>query len=146
MHDNSHDGLLLALRWRLEHAPVGAITHRLRFWGACSGLRKPLRLYWPLAKRSCPLRCIDYVFYYPNQRVPNAGACGFDACDGFINGFYEFEAGHDFNRTFGIVDTCTMDAEDGEGAEDPEGAEDANDTDDPDDAEVSRPFDKRSTK
>ncbi|CAM9963515.1 unnamed protein product, partial [Ascophyllum nodosum] len=25
--------------------------------------------------------CIDYVFYYPNQAIPESGACGFQACD-----------------------------------------------------------------
>lgn len=63
-----------------------------------------------------------------------------------MNEFSEFEAGHDFNRTFGIVDTCTTsvaedaeDTEDPEGAEDPEADEDATDTDGTDDAEVSSP-------
>eukprot|EP00752_Nemacystus_decipiens_P015391 g13724.t1 len=75
--------------------------------------------------------CIDYVFYYPNQRLPDNGACGLGVCDGFIDGFSELEVGHDFNRTFGIVDTCASNlAEDGE---DPEGAEGADGTDDAED-------------
>ncbi|CAN0512619.1 unnamed protein product, partial [Ectocarpus sp. 12 AP-2014] len=51
--------------------------------------------------------CIDYVFYYPDQRLPDGGACGIFACDGGILGYAELEANSDFNRTFGIVDTCT---------------------------------------
>lgn len=53
-----------------------------------------------------PRRCVDYVFYYPTQRVPNSGSCGLAACDGYIEGS-ALGADHDFNRTFGIVDTCT---------------------------------------
>ncbi|CAN0258093.1 unnamed protein product [Ectocarpus fasciculatus] len=54
--------------------------------------------------------CIDYVFYYPDQRLPDGGSCGFLACDGGILGYSELEADSDFNRTFGIVDTCTSSA------------------------------------
>ncbi|CAM9180093.1 unnamed protein product [Ectocarpus sp. 4 AP-2014] len=51
--------------------------------------------------------CVDFVFYYPDQRLPGGGACGVGACDGGVLGYSELEADSDFNRTFGIVDTCT---------------------------------------
>ncbi|CBJ33480.1 conserved unknown protein [Ectocarpus siliculosus] len=51
--------------------------------------------------------CIDFVFYYPDQRMPDTGACGVGACDGGVLGYSQLEADSDFNRTFGIVDTCT---------------------------------------
>eukprot|EP00752_Nemacystus_decipiens_P002628 g2460.t1 len=86
--------------------------------------------------------CIDYVFYYPNQGLPDTGACGFGACGGFIDDFSELEAGHGFNRTFGVVDTCTTneDGGDPEGAEDVDGADDAeNDASSVSAARTSRP-------
>lgn len=57
-------------------------------------------------------RCIDYIYYYPAQNVPDSGACGFFACDGNLLGWSELDVDSDFNRTFGIVDTCTMDMTD----------------------------------
>ena len=75
------------------------------------------------------LRCIDYVFYYPNQRLPFSQTCGLGACNGFSGGISGLAAEHDLDRTFGIVDTCTAsivdDAEDAEGTDDAEDAEDA---------------------
>ncbi|CAM9478820.1 unnamed protein product, partial [Ectocarpus sp. 12 AP-2014] len=57
-----------------------------------------------------PKQCIDYILYYPDQRLPNGGACGFFACDGSILSYSELEEDSDFNRTFGILDTCTSSA------------------------------------
>lgn len=57
-------------------------------------------------------RCIDYIYYYPNQRVPDSGACGVYACNGNLLEWSELDADSDFDRTFGIVDTCTMDVAD----------------------------------
>ncbi|CAM9637657.1 unnamed protein product [Ectocarpus fasciculatus] len=54
--------------------------------------------------------CIDYILYYPDQRLPSGGACGLSACDGSVLGYSELEDDSDFNRTFGIVDTCTSGA------------------------------------
>ncbi|CBJ33319.1 conserved unknown protein [Ectocarpus siliculosus] len=51
--------------------------------------------------------CVNFIFYYPDQRLPDGGACGVFACDGGVLGYEELEADSDFNRTFGIVDTCT---------------------------------------
>ena len=51
-------------------------------------------------------RCIDFVFYYPDQNVPMSGACGFDLCNGTMDEREELAADSDFDRTFGIVDTC----------------------------------------
>ncbi|CAN0200834.1 unnamed protein product [Ectocarpus sp. 12 AP-2014] len=51
--------------------------------------------------------CVDFVFYYPDQRMPDTGACGVGACDGGVLDYSELEADSDFNRTFGMVDTCT---------------------------------------
>ncbi|CBJ30300.1 conserved unknown protein [Ectocarpus siliculosus] len=61
--------------------------------------------------------CIDYVLYYPDQRLPNGGACGLLACDGSILSYSELEEDSDFNRTFGVVDTCTSSANGEEGDE-----------------------------
>ncbi|CAM9688005.1 unnamed protein product [Ectocarpus sp. 12 AP-2014] len=61
--------------------------------------------------------CIDYILYYPDQRLPNGGACGFFACDGSILSYSELEEDSDFNRTFGILDTCTSSANREEGDE-----------------------------
>lgn len=59
-------------------------------------------------------RCVDYVFYYPNQKLQAGGACGLAACGGSLQAS-AFDADSDFNRTFGVVDTCTTDvAGDGE--------------------------------
>ncbi|CAM9614565.1 unnamed protein product [Ectocarpus sp. 13 AM-2016] len=52
--------------------------------------------------------CVDFVFYYPDQRMPDTGACGVGACDGDVLGYSELEADSDFNRTFGMVDSCTL--------------------------------------
>lgn len=51
-------------------------------------------------------RCIDYVYYYPDQIMPDSGGCGLGACGGDMSGT-ELSAESDFNRTFGIVDACT---------------------------------------
>ncbi|CAN0322479.1 unnamed protein product [Ectocarpus fasciculatus] len=54
--------------------------------------------------------CVDIVFYYPDQKLPDGGSCGLFACDGGMLGYSELEVESDFNRTFGIVDTCTSSA------------------------------------
>lgn len=61
-------------------------------------------------------RCMDFVFYFPKQKVPDAGMCGLGACGGNIGSASELAAEHDFDRTFGIVDTCATNnvAEDAE--------------------------------
>ncbi|CAM9101397.1 unnamed protein product [Ectocarpus fasciculatus] len=51
--------------------------------------------------------CIDFVYYYPDQRLPNRGACGSFSCNGTMLSYSELEDDSDFNRTFGVVDTCT---------------------------------------
>ncbi|CBJ30302.1 conserved unknown protein [Ectocarpus siliculosus] len=51
--------------------------------------------------------CIDFVFYYPDQKLPDRGACGSNLCNGTLLGYSELEDVSDFNRTFGVVDTCT---------------------------------------
>lgn len=53
------------------------------------------------------LRCVDFIFYYPNQKIPVSGSCGFEYCGGSLLGTLELDDDSDFNRTFGIVDTCT---------------------------------------
>eukprot|EP00903_Cladosiphon_okamuranus_P014858 g13759.t1 len=55
--------------------------------------------------------CIDFVFYYPAQRVP-FGACGLGVCAGSVGDHALLGAEDDFDRTFGIVDTCTTDTDD----------------------------------
>lgn len=57
-------------------------------------------------------RCIDFVFYYPNQRVPFSGSCGLGACGGDIGDYAALDAESDFDRTFGIVENCTANAGD----------------------------------
>lgn len=58
---------------------------------------------------------MDFVYYYPNQKVPLSGGCGLGVCGGDVAGSAILEADSNFNRTFGIVDTCTTGvAEDGE--------------------------------
>lgn len=47
------------------------------------------------------------MFYYPNQRVRESGACGLASCGGSFDEAGELAAEYDFDRTFGIVDTCT---------------------------------------
>lgn len=56
-------------------------------------------------------RCVDFIYYYPNQKIPESGACGLYACGGTLEAM-ELEADSDFNRVFGVVDTCTMDVAD----------------------------------
>ncbi|CAM9945358.1 unnamed protein product [Scytosiphon promiscuus] len=51
--------------------------------------------------------CIDYLYYYPDQQVPNSGACGLLFCEGEMTGITDLSDDSDFNRTFGIVDSCT---------------------------------------
>lgn len=58
-----------------------------------------------------PRRCVDFIYYYPNQKIPGSGACGIYACGGSLE-TTELEADSDFNRIFGLVDTCTMDVAD----------------------------------
>lgn len=55
-------------------------------------------------------RCIDFVFYYPVQPIP-FGICGMYFCDGTLDETVSLDADSDFNRTYGIVETC---AESGE--------------------------------
>lgn len=45
--------------------------------------------------------------YYPDQNVPIAGACGLDLCGGYMDGPEELPADSDFERFFGVVDTCS---------------------------------------
>ena len=54
-------------------------------------------------------RCIDYVFYYPNQAIPESGACGFQACDGSMKEYMALEDDSDFSRSFGITTQCEED-------------------------------------
>eukprot|EP00752_Nemacystus_decipiens_P002626 g2458.t1 len=59
--------------------------------------------------------CIDFVFYYPDQKVPFSGSCGLGACGGDVGDAAILESDSDFDRTFGIVDDCaTSVAEDSE--------------------------------
>ncbi|CAM9653269.1 unnamed protein product, partial [Scytosiphon promiscuus] len=50
--------------------------------------------------------CVDYVYYYPDQKVPDSGSCGLMYCGGSVLAASELSADSDFNRTFGMVDTC----------------------------------------
>ncbi|CAM9660109.1 unnamed protein product, partial [Ectocarpus sp. 13 AM-2016] len=61
--------------------------------------------------------CIDFVFYYPDQKLPDRGACGSNFCNGTLLGYSELEDVSDFNRTFGVVDTCTSSEDVEEGQE-----------------------------
>lgn len=50
---------------------------------------------------------MDFLFYYPAQIIPDGGYCGGDErCGGSFQGITELEDETDFNRTFGIVDSC----------------------------------------
>ncbi|CAM9386585.1 unnamed protein product [Ectocarpus sp. 12 AP-2014] len=52
--------------------------------------------------------CMDFLFYYPAQIIPDGGYCGgLERCGGSFLGITELEDETDFNRTFGIVDSCT---------------------------------------
>ncbi|CAN0228748.1 unnamed protein product, partial [Hapterophycus canaliculatus] len=51
--------------------------------------------------------CIDYIYYYPDQKMPDSGACGLAYCGGGILAESELPSDSDFNRTFGMVDSCT---------------------------------------
>ncbi|CAM9217380.1 unnamed protein product, partial [Hapterophycus canaliculatus] len=51
--------------------------------------------------------CLDYVYYYPDQKMPDSGSCGLMYCGGSKIGAAELPSDSDFNRTFGMVDTCT---------------------------------------
>lgn len=46
------------------------------------------------------------MFYYPAQPMPFAGMCGPGFCGGEFLGSVELEDESDFNRIFGIVETC----------------------------------------
>lgn len=51
---------------------------------------------------------MDFLFYYPAQIIPDGGYCGgLKRCGGSFLGITELEDETDFNRTFGIVDSCT---------------------------------------
>ncbi|CAM9984682.1 unnamed protein product, partial [Pylaiella littoralis] len=52
--------------------------------------------------------CIGYIFYYPNQNIPDSGTCGVSACGGGLLEESALDDDSDFNRTFGIVDTCPV--------------------------------------
>lgn len=65
----------------------------------------------PLCTCETTTRCVDYVYYYPDQKVPSSGSCGLMFCGGGIIGASELSADSDFNRTFGMVDTCTASAD-----------------------------------
>lgn len=71
-----------------------------------------LWIYPPFVPRACETmaRCIDFLYYYPDQMMPDSGGCGLMLCGGGILGMSELAADDDFNRTFGIVDTCTASA------------------------------------
>lgn len=57
-------------------------------------------------------RCIDFVTYYPDQKIPLSGSCGYDACGGTLVDTVELAANSDFNRTFGTADaSCPTDEE-----------------------------------
>ncbi|CAM9885372.1 unnamed protein product, partial [Laminaria digitata] len=51
--------------------------------------------------------CIDFVLYYPDQNVPFSGACGVGMCGGSMDEAEELAADSDFERFFGVVDTCS---------------------------------------
>lgn len=59
-------------------------------------------------------RCIDFLYYYPNQYVPRSGSCGYKFCDGNITRYSVLEAYSDFNRTFGVNGSCEEDEADEE--------------------------------
>ncbi|CAN0057481.1 unnamed protein product [Scytosiphon promiscuus] len=61
--------------------------------------------------------CIDFVYYYPDQMLPASGSCGYDSCGGGVLATSALSADSDFNRTFGVVDTCTASANEEEGGE-----------------------------
>lgn len=44
--------------------------------------------------------------YYPDQKLPAGGACGFDLCGGYKDEPEELPADSDFERNFGVVDSC----------------------------------------
>ena len=52
--------------------------------------------------------------YYPDQNIAMSGACGFETCGGSMDEADELAADSDFDRTFGIVDTCFTAAGDDE--------------------------------
>ncbi|CAM9245832.1 unnamed protein product, partial [Hapterophycus canaliculatus] len=51
--------------------------------------------------------CIDFLYYYPDQMLPDSGFCGYQACGGEVIAASALSDHSNFNRTFGIVDTCT---------------------------------------
>ncbi|CAM9815198.1 unnamed protein product, partial [Ectocarpus fasciculatus] len=52
--------------------------------------------------------CMDFLYYYPAQVIPEGGYCGgLGTCGGSFLGITALEDDTDFNRTFGIVDSCT---------------------------------------
>ncbi|CAM9552099.1 unnamed protein product, partial [Ectocarpus sp. 13 AM-2016] len=71
----------------------------------------------PPCTRETTRTCIDYVLYYPDQRLPNGAYRGFFAYDGSILSYSELAEDSDFHRTFGIVDTRTSIANGEEGDE-----------------------------
>lgn len=50
------------------------------------------------------------MYYYPDQQVPFSGACGYEMRGGELVEESAFSDDYDFDRTFGIVDTCTASA------------------------------------
>ncbi|CAM9105653.1 unnamed protein product, partial [Hapterophycus canaliculatus] len=54
--------------------------------------------------------CVHFIYFYPDQMMPFSGFCGFEACGGEMIAASALSADSDFNRTFGIVDTCTASA------------------------------------
>lgn len=69
---------------------------------------------WCCFEKKKTHRCMDFLFYYPAQIIPGGGYCGgLERCGGGFLGITELEDATDFNRTFGIVDSCsgTLDAD-----------------------------------
>ncbi|CAM9945366.1 unnamed protein product [Scytosiphon promiscuus] len=57
--------------------------------------------------------CVDFIYYYPDQKMPSSGSCGLMFCGGSLLELSALPDDSDFNRTFGFVDTCTA-SEDGD--------------------------------
>ncbi|CAM9974997.1 unnamed protein product [Ascophyllum nodosum] len=50
--------------------------------------------------------CIDFMYYYPKQDIPLSGACGIEACGGFMKEYLALDDDSDFSRSFGISAQC----------------------------------------
>lgn len=51
-------------------------------------------------------RCIDYVWYYPVQPIPDLGTCGVGFCGGSLDETTALDDDSDLDRSFGYVETC----------------------------------------